>query len=270
MPKRERADSDSDRDAKRPCNEEEEEKPSVMEAFYMTWAMLDHIHDRTLTLAAEAMEGIYDELCDVFGHLLVIEYIRFLALKRIEHDFADKSPILAPGEFVDAVWHRHMLDPVAYMGFCDAAYRYEGSIRGSRQSSKKNHCYFVLPHSPLTASYVNRNDRYTHTLYVYEREFKKKPPGKWWPPALEKDPIRDSDTFRIFIRTMTGRVLEYDVTAGTTALHLMHMIEKGEGIRIHQMRLVYKTAVLERNQTLESEGIKDKSRLMMVLRLGGC
>lgn len=222
--------------------------------------------------AAEAMRATYDSMCFEFGHDLVLEYIRFLAIKVAAQDYA--GDLLSPSQHVDAVWHYHILHVDAYVAFCDAALGFPGSCRlhGSLPSREEGRHYRLLSHNPATAMHADRDDRYRYTLALYERRFGAPPPDEWWPapPAAASLAYGDDGVFQVFVKKLTGRTLCVNVRADTTGHRLKQEVGRQTGLPLNQMRLIFAGRPLANRETLLERNIQRESTFHLVLRIGGC
>ena len=94
---------------------------------------------------------------------LAVEYKRFLQLKFISSDFmADK---LSPSPLIDEVWHKHLLDTLAYDKMCTIDY-------GAK-----------LHHNPDHANDPQKDFRYQSTLELYKSVYHCAPPIQYWPAS---------------------------------------------------------------------------------------
>lgn len=73
----------------------------------------------------------------------------------------------------------------------------------------------------------------------------------------------------IFIKTLTGKTLAFDVDSYGTVEEVKAKIQHREGIPVDQQRLIYVGRGLESSKTLASYNIHDGSMLHLVLRLCG-
>lgn len=202
---------------------------------------------------------------------LVDEYVRFLTLKVLHHDFDDLPPALSPSHPVDAVWHSHMLLPHEYVRTCQALL------------SQKRGSVTVFKHSPKPRADYKRYER---TLEQYEEVFGVTPNAKLWPnesntftpTETNADPERTrmiSDTqtskFRIFVKTLTGMTISFNVLADTTVDELKTAIQDSQGTPTEQQRLVFAGRQLWDGRTLgEYKICEDGMTLHMLKILRGC
>lgn len=77
--------------------------------------------------------------------------------------------------------------------------------------------------------------------------------------------------FQIYVNTLTGKKIAFNVTSQNTIEELGLLIENREGIPIEQQRLIYKGNQLSIDDTLQICKIEPEDSILLVLRLsGGC
>lgn len=89
-----------------------------------------------------------------------------------------------------------------------------------------------------------KDARYERTLVEYEKAFGSKPEASIWPPANPL-PVAPSvaaapKTFKIETKTISGQVLEFEVTSSMLTFNLKEMYSTREGIPVDQIRMIAK------------------------------
>jgi len=75
--------------------------------------------------------------------------------------------------------------------------------------------------------------------------------------------------FQIFVKTLTGKTVTFDVNPKDTVESIKEKITDKEGIPVDQQRLLYSGKQLENDKLLEDYSISKEATLWLVLRLKG-
>ena len=108
----------------------------------------------------------------------------------------------------------------------------------------------------------NIQNNETLTLYINTMEFLES-------MNEHKEKLKAYPNYRIFVKTLTGTTLEFNVTEKHTVENLKHLIVQKEMMGYNEIRLIFAGKQLEDGLTLTKYGIKIESTLHMVLRLRG-
>ena len=74
---------------------------------------------------------------------------------------------------------------------------------------------------------------------------------------------------QIFIKTLQGKSITFDVNESMSIVELKNIIAQKEGIPVDQQRLVFHGKQLEDNNTLKDYEIQNEDNIHLVLRLRG-
>jgi ubiquitin len=97
----------------------------------------------------------------------------------------------------------------------------------------------------------------------------KRPPPKVYPTYSAKPKSNSGAASRIFIKTLTGKVIHLFVNLADTINDVKSKIEEQEGIPPDQQRLIFAGQQLEDARRLYEYNVENDSTLHMVLRLRG-
>lgn len=87
--------------------------------------------------------------------------------------------------------------------------------------------------------------------------------------VLIRNYVPEEYHIEIYVKTLTGKTLVFDISSSSTIEELKSSIQDKEGIPPDQQRLVFKGAQLENDNTLDDYKIITGSTLYLVLRLRG-
>jgi len=74
----------------------------------------------------------------------------------------------------------------------------------------------------------------------------------------------------IYVRTLTGRTLTYEVKGSNTIRELKAKIKEKEDIPVEEQRLIFQGRILEDSKAISDYNIKHESTLHITLRQCGC
>jgi ubiquitin len=78
-----------------------------------------------------------------------------------------------------------------------------------------------------------------------------------------------ASAMQIFVKTMTGKSIAFEVEAEDTVTMLKDKISEKEGVPGDQQRLIYNGKQLDEESTLKAYDIQKDSTIMLVMRLKG-
>ncbi|KAK7452162.1 hypothetical protein VKT23_020790 [Stygiomarasmius scandens] len=88
-------------------------------------------------------------------------------------------------------------------------------------------------------------------------------------PCPNLHPGFQGNGFQVFVRTLTGKTVTFQVDPLDTVLDLKSSIQDKEGIPLEQQRLIFSRKQLEDGKTLSSYSIRHGSTIHVVVRLRG-
>jgi ubiquitin len=77
------------------------------------------------------------------------------------------------------------------------------------------------------------------------------------------------DSIQFFVKTLQGETTTLQVSPNETIAHVRSILEKKQGIKAEEIRLVYAGKQLEDDKTLNDYGVQADSTMHMLLRLKG-
>lgn len=86
---------------------------------------------------------------------------------------------------------------------------------------------------------------------------------------LQKRPHLSSNSFQLYVKTLTGKTITLEVTASSLVSDVQECIQHKEGILPDQQRLIFEGTELVEYVHLAEYNIKEASTLHLVLRLRG-
>jgi len=191
----------------------------------------------------------WDSLLNKPSPNILKEYLRFIFLK-IDQNDKTLPPKLSPSAQVDALWHKHILQPVSYFKFCQSV------------------CGEIIDHNPATEESPDRDERYQLTLNLYSKVFHSPPPAGIWPA-----PIPEATAAIITIHLVPADDSE-EVTircrARTRTSQIMKAYANRKGISEDDVRILLDGKRVNDDMYLSDEGVVDGDRLDVLLAQRGC
>ena len=229
---------------------------------------------------------------DAAGNALV-EYGRYIALKVANEDWdLTGDTALAPSKAVDDVWRTHAKMGKVYSDFCTAV------VAAGNVSSAPRFGTFENTPAPSTSEAQHKA-----TATAYAAAFTKKYAALLWPdekqqllpsggtgnsgaqspasavsaapaaPAAPAVPVvrgteEESNMTRIFVKTLTGKTMDFNVPLDSNVAFLKETIHLREDIPLQNVRLIFAGRQLEDAQTISSCNIQAESTIHLVGRPG--
>lgn len=190
----------------------------------------------------------------------------------------DESLTASLPPLLDQIWHEMILETQPYRELCEQVFGkfLDHTARSSSHSVKtKNERIDIL-----VAVWDTIYHSATRDPLCWERERDqigspvpvqgKRGRGKKAKHEAEEVGIWKPDSFKIFVKSINGKVQTCHVSPLMSIGTLKRLIWCEEGIPSDQQRLIYAGVQLEEGTTLRRRGIQAQSTFHLVLRIRGC